>query len=127
MVPDVIYWLAAPPLLYTPVTLWLFSLLIDAGLYSLDDLGQVRDGLVPVRALPVLIQALVILLIVDFIQYWVHRLSHTATFWKFHAVHHSAVNVDWLTSTRFHPLDTIVRSSGVYLLVAALGSARMRG
>ena len=121
MIPDVIYWLVAPPLLYTPVTVWLFSVLVDAGLYSLDGLGQVRDGLVPVSALPVVVQALVILLIMDFIQYWVHRLSHTPAFWKFHAVHHSAVNVDWLTSTRFHPVDTIVRSSCVYLLVAALG------
>jgi len=71
MIPDVIYWLLAPPLLYTPLTVWLFSVLVDAGLYSLDGLGQVRDGLVPVRALPVLVQAIVILLIVDFIQYWV--------------------------------------------------------
>jgi sterol desaturase/sphingolipid hydroxylase (fatty acid hydroxylase superfamily) len=121
MLPDVIYWLVAPRLIYAPLTVWLFSLLVDAGLYSVDDLGHVVDGVLPVQSLPVLAQALLILLIMDLIQYWVHRLSHAAPFWKFHAIHHSATNVDWLTSTRFHPVDTIVRSYCVYLLVAALG------
>lgn len=123
MVPDVLYWLVAPQLLYAPLTVWLFSVLVDAGLYSVDDLGNVVDGAIPVRVLPVLIQALVILLIMDLIQYWIHRLSHAPVFWKFHAIHHSATHVDWLTSTRFHPVDTIVRSYCVYLLVAALGFA----
>jgi sterol desaturase/sphingolipid hydroxylase (fatty acid hydroxylase superfamily) len=121
MIPDTVYWLVAPPLLYTPITIWLFEALVNAGLYSIDGLGQVRDGLVPVATLPVLLQAIVILLTMDVIQYWVHRLSHSAGLWKFHAIHHSAVNVDWLTSTRFHPVDTLVRSICVYLLVAALG------
>ena len=121
MVPDVIYWLLAPPLIYAPLTVWLFAVLVDSGLYSVNDLGQVVDGVVPVRSLPVLGQALLILVIMDVIQYWIHRLSHAALFWKFHAIHHSATNVDWLTSTRFHPVDTIVRSYCVYLLVAALG------
>lgn len=123
MVPDVLYWLVAPQLLYAPQTVWLFSVLVDAGLYSVDDLGNVVDGAIPVRVLPVLIQALVILLIMDLIQYWIHRLSHAPVFWKFHAIHHSATHVDWLTSTRFHPVDTLVRSYCVYLLVAALGFA----
>jgi sterol desaturase/sphingolipid hydroxylase (fatty acid hydroxylase superfamily) len=121
MVPDVIYWLIAPALIYVPLTRWLFDVLRDAGVYSIDGLGQVVDGLIPVRGLPILGQALLILLIMDVIQYWIHRLSHGAAFWKFHAIHHSATNVDWLTSTRFHPLDTIVRSYCVYLLVAAIG------
>ena len=121
MVPDVLYWLAAPPMIYAPLTAWLISLLVDAGFYSLNDAGQISDGLVAVRQLPIVAQALVILVLMDVIQYWVHRLSHTAVFWKFHAIHHSATHVDWHTSTRFHPVDTIVRSYCVYLLVAALG------
>ena len=75
----------------------------------------------PVRFLPVLAQAFVILLLMDVAQYWVHRLLHGGTLWKFHAIHHSAVNVDWLTSTRFHPVDMILRTTCAYLLVAALG------
>jgi sterol desaturase/sphingolipid hydroxylase (fatty acid hydroxylase superfamily) len=38
--------------------------------------------------------------------YWGHRLSHTVGFlWRFHAVHHSIEELDWLASGRLHPLD----------------------
>ncbi len=38
--------------------------------------------------------------------YWGHRLSHTVPFlWRFHAVHHSIEEMDWLASGRLHPLD----------------------
>jgi sterol desaturase/sphingolipid hydroxylase (fatty acid hydroxylase superfamily) len=121
MLPDALYWLLGPPLVYTPVTVWLFTQLLDAGLYSVDGFGQITDGLVPVLLLPVLLQAVVILLLMDLAQYWVHRLLHGDALWNFHAIHHSAVNVDWLTSARFHPVDTVLRSTCVYLLVAALG------
>src|SRR5215213_6489049 len=48
MVPDTLYWLVAAPLLYAPLTFWLFSGLADSGLYSVNELGEVVDGLVPV-------------------------------------------------------------------------------
>lgn len=39
--------------------------------------------------------------------YWGHRLSHTVPFlWRFHAVHHSIEEMDWLAAGRLHPLDT---------------------
>src|SRR4051812_3366321 len=96
MIPDVLYWLVAAPLVYVPLTVWLFSGLVDSGLYSVNELGEIVDGVVPVRSLPVLGQALVILLTMDVMQYWIHRGSHTAGLWKFHAIHHSANHVDWL-------------------------------
>jgi sterol desaturase/sphingolipid hydroxylase (fatty acid hydroxylase superfamily) len=38
--------------------------------------------------------------------YWGHRLSHTVPLlWRFHAVHHSIEEMDWLASGRLHPLD----------------------
>lgn len=38
--------------------------------------------------------------------YWHHRLSHRIPFlWRFHAVHHSSANLDWLASARLHPLE----------------------
>jgi sterol desaturase/sphingolipid hydroxylase (fatty acid hydroxylase superfamily) len=40
--------------------------------------------------------------------YWGHRWSHEISFlWRFHAVHHSAEEVDYLVSTRAHPLDMV--------------------
>jgi sterol desaturase/sphingolipid hydroxylase (fatty acid hydroxylase superfamily) len=40
--------------------------------------------------------------------YWGHRWSHEIPFlWRFHAVHHSAEDVDFLVSTRAHPVDMV--------------------
>jgi sterol desaturase/sphingolipid hydroxylase (fatty acid hydroxylase superfamily) len=45
--------------------------------------------------------------IVFFGAYWGHRLSHTVPLlWRFHAVHHSIEQMDWLASGRLHPLDS---------------------
>jgi len=40
--------------------------------------------------------------------YWGHRWSHEVPLlWRFHAVHHSAPEIDWLVNTRAHPVDMI--------------------
>lgn len=40
--------------------------------------------------------------------YWGHRLSHEIPFlWRFHAVHHSAEEIDYMVSTRAHPVDFV--------------------
>lgn len=40
--------------------------------------------------------------------YWAHRLSHQIpALWRFHAVHHSAEDLDFLVNTRAHPLDLV--------------------
>ena len=40
--------------------------------------------------------------------YWGHRWSHECPFlWRFHAIHHSAEEVDFLVNTRAHPLDMV--------------------
>jgi sterol desaturase/sphingolipid hydroxylase (fatty acid hydroxylase superfamily) len=58
-----------------------------------------------VSAWPVGVQALVLLVVYDFIQYWLHRLFHGRRLWVFHAVHHSAEEIDILTSYRMHPVN----------------------
>ena len=38
--------------------------------------------------------------------YWGHRLTHRVPFlWRFHSVHHSIEQMDWVASGRLHPLD----------------------
>lgn len=40
--------------------------------------------------------------------YWGHRLSHEVPLlWRFHAIHHSAEEVDFLVNTRVHPIDMV--------------------
>ena len=40
--------------------------------------------------------------------YWGHRLGHEVPLlWRFHAVHHAPRHVDWLISSRAHPVDQV--------------------
>ncbi|MDZ4687400.1 MAG: sterol desaturase family protein [Planctomycetaceae bacterium] len=58
----------------------------------------------------------------DFCVYWGHRLQHRVGFlWRFHAVHHSAEQLDWLAAHREHPLDSIYTVGLINLPAFVLG------
>jgi sterol desaturase/sphingolipid hydroxylase (fatty acid hydroxylase superfamily) len=55
-------------------------------------------------------------------QYWGHRLTHEVPFlWRFHAVHHSIENMDWLASARLHPIDQVFTQGVVVIPLYLLG------
>jgi sterol desaturase/sphingolipid hydroxylase (fatty acid hydroxylase superfamily) len=57
--------------------------------------------------------------------YWGHRWAHqTPLLWRFHAIHHSAVEVDWLTNTRAHPVDMLLPRLCGFTLIYAAGLAQ---
>ena len=67
-------------------------------------------------------QALLVVLLGDFLIYWGHRLQHRVGFlWRFHAIHHSAEHLDWLAAHREHPLDSVYTILIVNLPIFALG------
>lgn len=125
MLPDILYWFLAGRLIYIPIGQImgqaLLYLLVTLGIYSISTAQYLSHGIPPLSTLPVLLQAFLILLIMDFFQYWLHRMFHTMKLWKFHAIHHSAINVDWLTSARFHPINILVYSTSVYVVVSLMG------
>ena len=72
-------------------------------------------------AWPLWMKVLLTLLVNDIGAYWGHRALHAfPLLWRFHAIHHSAEELDWLVNTRAHPFDMVfTRLSGlapVYLL-----------
>ena len=50
-------------------------------------------------------QLAVYVILSDFLLYWSHRLFHGSQLWRYHAVHHSATDVDWTTAYRSHPVN----------------------
>jgi sterol desaturase/sphingolipid hydroxylase (fatty acid hydroxylase superfamily) len=57
--------------------------------------------------------------------YWAHRATHTVpVLWRFHRVHHSIEEMDWLAAGRVHPIDQAFTRSCVVLPIVALGFAR---
>ena len=71
--------------------------------------------------LPLVLQALLALIAMDVVQYWLHRLFHSRALWPFHAVHHSAEQLDWTTTYRIHPVNFAVYSAGALALVRLVG------
>jgi sterol desaturase/sphingolipid hydroxylase (fatty acid hydroxylase superfamily) len=57
---------------------------------------------------PMLAQILELLIAADLFAYAQHRLFHRGTLWRFHAVHHSSTELDWLAAARVHPLNEII-------------------
>lgn len=75
-----------------------------------------------VRAQPLWLQVIEVILIADIGFYLAHRAFHAVPFlWKFHALHHSVEEMDWLAAYRVHPVDQILTKSLSFLPVFALG------
>ena len=75
-----------------------------------------------VAALPVT-AALVLGFAVAFLGNYVgHRLTHTVPFlWRFHSVHHSIEQMDWVASARLHPVDGAFTQACAIAPLFALG------
>lgn len=74
-----------------------------------------------VQAQPVWVQVLEVLLLGDLVGYGMHRLFHRRSLWRFHAVHHSSREVDWLSSVRLHPVNDVVMRLGQVVPFVLLG------
>jgi sterol desaturase/sphingolipid hydroxylase (fatty acid hydroxylase superfamily) len=85
--------------------------------------GPREPQLLPVRQLPLWQQCLAILLLQDVFLYWGHRLFHTRWAWPLHAVHHSPEVLDWPSSARFHPLNSLFTFGVADVLTLVLGFA----
>jgi sterol desaturase/sphingolipid hydroxylase (fatty acid hydroxylase superfamily) len=59
-----------------------------------------------IASMPAGRQFLVALLLAELAQYWAHRATHRVPWlWRFHKVHHSIAEMDWLAAARLHPVD----------------------
>jgi sterol desaturase/sphingolipid hydroxylase (fatty acid hydroxylase superfamily) len=75
-----------------------------------------------VVALPLWVQVIAVIVIADIGYYTAHRTSHAVPFlWKFHAIHHSIEDMDWLATHRVHPVDQIFTNTLSLLPIYFLG------
>jgi sterol desaturase/sphingolipid hydroxylase (fatty acid hydroxylase superfamily) len=98
------------------------DLLVGTWLLRIGDrLLEAPHGLLTPLGLPLWALAIVGLVIMDLVEYWVHRFAHRwRPFWLIHSAHHSDPHVDFSTGARHHPLDTTVSllvRFGLYLLL----------
>ncbi|MBU1800967.1 MAG: sterol desaturase family protein [Actinobacteria bacterium] len=75
-----------------------------------------------VGSLPGWAQFLLAVFVADLAQATLHRAYHRiSTLWKFHAVHHSSRDLDWLAGSRVHFVETVLTRSIVLLPLLVLG------
>jgi sterol desaturase/sphingolipid hydroxylase (fatty acid hydroxylase superfamily) len=81
-----------------------------------------------VAELPVALRFGAALVVGEISAYWGHRLMHeNAYLWRFHAIHHSAEELDWVVNTRAHPIDILLTRFCGLLPLYALGLAQPTG
>lgn len=75
-----------------------------------------------IATMPIWAQVISAMVIADIGYYTAHRICHAVPFlWKFHAVHHSIEEMDWLASHRIHPMDMIFTNTFALLPIWSLG------
>lgn len=83
------------------------------------DLGQIRHY---IFELPLFVQVFLIMMATDFIQYWVHYAFHKVPFlWRFHSIHHSVENMDWVAGARMHFFEIAILRGLTALPMLTLG------
>lgn len=74
------------------------------------------------QSLPFAVELFLAFFVTDLFQYWTHRFFHTHQYlFRFHAVHHSTENMDWLAGSRTHFVDIFVTRSMAFVPLYVLG------
>lgn len=64
----------------------------------------------------------------DLAGYWTHRWYHEVPqLWRFHAIHHSPEDMDWISGFRAHPFDGTLIAPAFFFLLAAGFSPEFSG
>jgi sterol desaturase/sphingolipid hydroxylase (fatty acid hydroxylase superfamily) len=124
LVTDLCYWLFIPVItrflrigLLIVAAAAVFRITTGEGLVAFYEHGH---G--PLATLPLVAQGVIFLIGQDFIMYWTHRWFHGERLWKYHAVHHSSEELEWISAARFHPINLFLGSvlADVVMLFAGI-------
>lgn len=87
-----------------------YGALIAPSLRGLPELSLMHSIRLSVThmAIPPVGVALIAIVLVDFLNYWGHRLIHTRPLWPTHAFHHSATNMYWIAGVRESPVHYVI-------------------
>jgi lathosterol oxidase len=75
-----------------------------------------------VQAQPLWIQFIEVVIVADLGEYTIHRLFHRVpALWRFHAIHHSSVHLDWIAGSRLHLVDVVITRGFTLIPIVLLG------
>ena len=120
---DLCYWFVIPLFArYLRIGLLVLGAAILFGITSAEGLvAFYDDGHGPLSQLPLWLQAVIFLVGSDLMMYWIHRAFHRVPLWRYHAVHHSSKELDWISAARFHPVNLFIGTIGVDVILLMAG------
>ncbi|MDD7913638.1 sterol desaturase family protein [Polaribacter ponticola] len=78
--------------------------------------------LLEINKLPFALRVFIFFIVIDFVQWWTHRLLHKFEFlWNFHKVHHSVKEMGFAAHLRYHWMEPVVYNSLKYIPLAIIG------
>ena len=115
LVTDICYWLVVPLLArYGRIGIAVLFTVYLLGIDTADGLAKFFDhGHGPLSQLPFWIQIGLYLVGTEFCLYWIHRAFHGKSLWRFHAVHHASKDLEWISASRFHPVNILLGTVAV--------------
>ena len=123
LITDACYWLFVP--VFARILRIGFLILGASLVFGIKDADSLiafyENGHGPLAQLPLWCQAILFLVASDFMLYWLHRLFHGGGFWKYHAVHHSSEDLEWISAARFHPVNLLIGTIGVDVVLLMAG------
>jgi sterol desaturase/sphingolipid hydroxylase (fatty acid hydroxylase superfamily) len=123
LVTDLCYWFFIPVIArYLRIGLLIVGAALLFRITTADGLIAFYDnGHGPLAALPLPVQMIIFLVGEDIILYWAHRLFHGQRMWRYHAVHHSSEELDWISAARFHPVELFLRGVSADVIMLLIG------
>ena len=124
LVTDLCYWFFIPVITrFLRIGLLIAAAAIVFQITTADGLVTFyENGHGPLASLPLVAQGVIFLIGEDIILYWTHRWFHGEAMWKYHAVHHSSEELEWISAARFHPVNLFLGSvaADVVMLLAGI-------
>jgi len=124
LVTDLCYWFFIPVITrYLRIGMLVVGAALLFRITTADGLVAFYDnGHGPLATLPLAAQMVIFLIGEDIILYWTHRLFHGhRTMWKYHAVHHSSEELEWISAARFHPVNLFLGSVAADVVMLLIG------
>jgi sterol desaturase/sphingolipid hydroxylase (fatty acid hydroxylase superfamily) len=123
IVTDFCYWFFIPlGARFVRIGLLVMGAALVFGIHGTDALIKFyENGHGPLSELPLWFQAITFVVVSDFLMYWNHRAFHGTHLWKYHAVHHSSEDLDWISAARFHPVNLFLGSVAIDVVLLLAG------
>jgi|SRR5882672_1317640 len=106
------------------VDIAVLRIFVPGAAVALALIGEARGwGLINTLSLPVWAAVPLTVALLDLVIYFQHVMFHAVpTLWRLHRVHHTDLDFDVTTATRFHPIEIIISTGIKCAAVVAIGA-----